>query len=160
MLSRLLRCISTSVRVRFWIQLLVTVAVFSIFVCVCVCRCPLRDAVKTVPFCVAFSILVPSVSRNTSRHSIHHINSQGAFCVLVSEGACETVNVHRGHAFVFVSTWMCRVNVCIYSTFVCIECVCLQMPSVHPGPSAFYVRRQQEQAESIQVASRANNSYE
>lgn len=43
-----------------------------------VCRCPLGDAVYSVPFCAAFSILAPSVSRNTSRHSIHQIDSEGA----------------------------------------------------------------------------------
>lgn len=57
------------------------------------------------------------------------------------------------------------VYVCIYSFFFFFHlfvflCVHLEMPSVHPGPSAFYVKRQQEQGGSIQVASRADNSYE
>lgn len=31
------------------------------------------------------------------------------------------------------------------------------MPSVHPGQSASYVKRQEEQVESVQVASRADD---
>lgn len=52
----------------------------------------------------------------------------------------------------------------VYTTYhlfvMCINVMCLEMPSVHSGPSAFQVKRQQAQGERVQVASRADDGYE
>ena len=148
--------------------------------CVCVCRCPLCLAVQNVPSCAGFAILFPSVSHNTSRHSIHHIDFEEAeitriaiwaficancvclwpcVCMCIFKCAWSThlcfpvhLNMPCVHVYECVYTTTCLYCVCVY--------VCLEMPSVHPGPSAFYVKRQQEQGESIQVAPRAHNGYE
>lgn len=138
--SRLLRCIAVSVFLSASLCF-VTLAAF-VYVHVCVCKTAdvlWVDALLCVPFCAVFSILVPSVSCNTFRHSIHQIDSEGAektrnvvwllfaYTVYVFVTMCvPTVNVHEAHTCVFVCTWIQRIHVCmcVYIQLlpVCVKC--------------------------------------
>lgn len=74
MLSRSLKCITVCVLVSaFKCLCLLYFYIFFLYKCV-----HMSSEWCHVLFCAAFSIPAPSVSRNTFRHSIHQINSEGA----------------------------------------------------------------------------------
>lgn len=136
---------------------------FCVRVCVCVCACPLG---------AAYRITDSSVSRNTSGHRIYQIDSAGAEITMIACANCTCLSCARAvtvHKPVLpCGTWMYRVFLFavvylqllpLFKECVCV-CVCLEMSSVLPGPSAFYVKKRQEQGGSVQVASRVDNSYE